>query len=416
MSQLLVTHIGELVSLAPLAKEQRCTQIVEQDLGVLSNAWLAIEDGKVLKLGSGPIPEELQGYPKLNAGGGLVLPGLVDCHTHPIFGGDRSHEFAARLSGKTYQDIAAEGGGIQSTIRHSRTASDTELDEGCRRNLKRFLEHGVTTVECKSGYGQSPQEEIRMLRILKKLAEEGPQTLSITYLGLHAKAYDYQDKTHFIEEMTAALKTIQADNLAEWVDAFVERGYFEVEDCERFFSEAQRLGFKIRIHADEFADSRAAGAAAQWQAYSADHLEEASVEGIKAMADSGVVAVLLPGTSIYSKIKFAQAQGFLDQNCAVALATDFNPGSCQIDNLPLIASLGALHCGLSCAQAIAAVSFVAAKSLGLSECKGALAPGYDGDFIIHPLQSKEQWIADFGRHKPSHVFLNGAPAISENPS
>ena len=406
-NKLIVRNIGALVTLAPLAKEKRCTSISTADLGSIKNAWLAIEDGLVKASGSNKVPHEYSQWNSVDAEGKLVLPGLVDCHTHPIFGGDRSAEFAKRLDGSSYQEIAAAGGGIKSTIAHTRQESDELLMQKLDSQLNRFLDYGVCTVECKSGYGQSPEEELRMLKLLQKAKSIHPMKLSITYLGLHAMPAEYKSQESFVDDMSKILDQISQDKLADWVDAFVEKGYFEPADCESYIEKAKSLGLGIRIHADEFADSAAADAAARWGAASADHLEEASQEGIKSMAAKGVVAVLLPGTSVYSKIKFAQAKPFIEQDCAVALATDYNPGSCQIDNLPMIASLGALHCGLSSSQAIAAVSYVPAKSLNLADSKGHLSVGAEGDFLIHELDSKEKWIADFGRHKPISVFIAG---------
>lgn len=407
MADLVIKNIGELVSLAPLANEKRSTDITSSDLGLIQNAWLAIKDGKVAAYGSSKVDEAYAMLPSVDAEGGLVLPGLVDCHTHPIFGGDRSNEFAQRLDGFSYQEIAAKGGGIKSSIKHTRSESDESLSHKLLKQLDRFLTFGVTSVECKSGYGQSPEEELRILRLIKKSKDHTKQFLSSTYLGLHARPADCPSQEEFISKMTETLDHVAQEELADWVDAFVEKNYFEPHECEQYFQKAKSLGLGVRIHADEFADSGAAAASAKWGAASADHLEEASAEGIQAMAEQGVVAVLLPGTSIYSKIKFAQAKPFLDKSCAVALATDYNPGSCQIDNLPMIASLGALHCGLTSSQAVAAVTYVAAKSMGIESRKGHLAVGADADFLIHPAGTKDAWLSDFGRHLPSSVFIGG---------
>ena len=406
-NNILVHNIGELVTLSPLAEVKKTTHVRLEDLGCLENSWLAVQNGQVLDFGIGEPPSDFEKFQKVDAGGKLVLPGLVDCHTHPIFGGNRSDEFSQRLDGKSYQEIAAAGGGIKSTIQHTRATENHELSRRTRNQLDRFASYGVTTVECKSGYGQSATEELRMLRILKDVKASSPLTLTTTYLALHARPSEFPTNQEFSSEMITILQKVKEEGLADWVDGFVEKGYFEPEDCEEFFTKASQLGLGIRIHADEFADSGAASAAAQWGAASADHLEKASDAGIKAMSSKGVVAVLLPGTSVYSKIDYADARPFVESGCAVALATDYNPGSCQIDNLPLIATLGALHCNMTTAQAIAGVTFVAAKALGLENRKGSLAKGYDGDFLIHELESKEQWIADFGRHLPSQVFVRG---------
>ncbi|MFW7380476.1 MAG: imidazolonepropionase [Oligoflexus sp.] len=406
---LLIENIGELITMAPLAhKRLRRGSIEVDDLGIIHKAWLLLDQGKIQALGSGPTPVNLAAEQRIDAKSRLVSPGLVDCHTHPIFGGDRSDEFAMRLDGKSYQDIAAQGGGIRSTIAKTRAASDDELQQRCLQHCKNFLAHGVTTVEAKSGYGQSPAEELRLLRILNQLKSQTDQHLSVTCLALHARPKEYPDQTQFIQAMIdELLPTVAKEGLAEWVDAFVEDGYFSVEDCEAYMQAARRLGLKIRIHADEFKDSHAAAAAARWQAHSADHLEEATVEGLAAMSQQGSIAVLLPGTSLYTRLSFVQAKKMREQRCLMAIATDFNPGSCHIDNLPMLASVAAVHCGLTVAETIAAITFIPALALDLEQSKGALAPGWDADLIIHDLERKEQWLADFGRTPPSAVFIQG---------
>ncbi len=410
---LLIRNIGELVTMSGIVETGSYVNIEESHLGCLKDAWILLKDGKIKDYGNGPVPTTHASISSLDAEGGLVLPGLIDSHTHPLFAGDRSHEFAARVSGKTYQDIAAEGGGIRYTIATTRAASDDELLHRTQKHLQGFLQFGVTTLECKTGYGQSPQEEVRHLEIINQLQMISQQHLEITYLGLHATPRGITDKGSFVETMTAVLEEIKSRGLASWVDAFVENGYFSVGECQRYFLKAKELGFKIRIHADEFNDSGAATAAARWQAYSADHLEECSPKGRKALADAGVIATLLPGTSLYSKIKFAPGQEFVAAGIPIALATDFNPGSCTFASLPFIASLGALYCQINLPTTLAAVTAVAAKSLGLQDCKGALGKGFDGDLLIHPCGTKEAWLADFGQTKPSHVFIAGKQIIGK---
>lgn len=408
MAKVLLHNIGSLLTLDTLVREQRHTGIVQADLGLLKNAWLAVDQGKVLAFGEGEIPFAYQSFPRVDADQKMVTPGLVDAHTHPVFGGDRTHEFAARLDGKTYQDIAKAGGGIKYSIRRTREASSEDLLKRCLSLLKTFLRHGVTTVEAKTGYGQNAKEEIRCLEVLAAAAKAGPQTLSITCLGLHDLPAEFPDKATYIKHMTEELlPEVKKRNLAQWVDAFVENGYFSVEDVTPYFEKARSLGLAIRLHADEFAPSGAAEAAAEWGAASADHLQKASDEGIAALAKAGGVAVLLPATSFYTKIPYAEASRFRSRNCAIAVASDFNPGSCYLSNLPFASSLSALYCGLSPYEAFVAVTWNAAKALRLEGSKGALSVGHDADFIIHDLNSLEQWIADFGQTDPLQVYCSG---------
>ncbi len=408
MAELLIHSIGQLVSCEPLARTQRFTAVQRDDLGRIDAAWLALKDGKVKEFGGGAVPSHYRSWPQHDAKGSLVTPGLVDCHTHPIFGGDRTHEFAARLDGATYQEIAARGGGIKSTIAATRAASDADLEQSTAARLANFLSWGVTTVEVKSGYGQSLREELRLLRILNRLKEKGPQTLSVTCLALHDVPRDAPSSSAFIREMKDELLPVVAqEGLASWVDAFVENGYFSVEETRPLIEHARSLGLQIRLHADEFAESGAAEAAAAWGAVSADHLQKASDDGIRAMAAAGTVAVLLPGTSLYTRIPYTKAERFRASGCALAVASDFNPGSCFLPSLPMAAGLGALYGGLSLAEAFVAVSWNAARALRLERRKGALAVDYDADVLIHSCQTLEQWIADLGQTRPREVLIDG---------
>ncbi|WP_141731763.1 imidazolonepropionase [Oligoflexus tunisiensis] len=408
MAQLLIKNCGQLVTLAPLATEKRYIRITPDDLGVIAHGWLAIADGKIQDMGGGAIPERFERWPQLDARGALVTPGLIDCHTHPIFGGDRTHEFAMRLSGSTYQEIAARGGGIKYSIRSTRAADDHQLMQKCLSQLWVFLRNGVTTVEAKTGYGQSVAEELRLLRVLRQVGAASPQTVVVTCLALHDLPTDIPDKSSYVQAMRdELLPELARTGLADWVDAFVEDGYFSVADAESFAQKALSLGLKLRVHADEFNDSGAAFAAARWGAASADHVQAASDTGIRAMAEAGTVAVLLPGTSFYTKIAYAKASRYRDADCPIAVASDFNPGSCFIGNLPFAASLAALYCGMSAAEALVAVTWNAARALRLEEHKGAFMPGYDADVVVHGVNSVEQWIAHFGQTKPKEVVIGG---------
>jgi len=413
-NNLLLKNIGELITLHPLAEAKKLVDIHDDDLGRLKDAWLLVKNGKISNYGptSSGLPD-IEGKDCIDARGGLVLPGLVDAHTHPIFAGDRSKEFCRRLSGESYQSIGASGGGIKYTVSQTRTASEDDLSNFCSKTLNTFLTYGVTTVEAKSGYGLSTEQELKLLRCIKHASTKTPQKIVATCLALHAVMPEYESAESYIDEITnTLLPMVSSESLASFVDAFVEKGYFSPEQIETYVQKAKELGLKIRIHADEFADSGAATAAAKWGALSADHLECASDEGISDMAKSGVIAILLPGTSLYTKIPYAQAERFRDRKCAVALATDFNPGSCLVDNLPFIATIGALHCGLTAAEAIAAVTYVAAASLGLEDEKGALAKGMDADLCLYSeLQTLEQWIADLGRNPPNKVFIEGKSVL-----
>ena len=408
-----IQNIGQLVTMAPIV-EKKGAIVKEADLGVLRNSWLVLTDGKVREYGTGDVPshylhkKEVQTY---DAQEQLVLPGFVDSHTHPLFAGKRHHEFAQRLDGATYAEIASAGGGIQATVRATKQASDKELLHLVESRLAEFLRHGVTTVEVKSGYALELNEELRHLEILKLLQEKVPQTVRRTCLALHAIPVDKTEE-EFIQEMTEhLLPELVSRSLADYVDVFVEEGYFSGSRVIPFLKASVDAGLGIRLHVDEFTDSGGGALAASFNASSADHLQYCSEQSIAALAKAGTVATLLPGTSLYTGIPYANARKFLDQGCYVSLASDFNPGSCVIDNLPFIASLGALHCGLSAPQALTAITWHAAKSLDLDKSKGALAIGFDADLVFYEFENVNEWVADFGRRRPTQVWCGGEKVV-----
>jgi len=414
----LLTDINELYTLAPLAHEGRLTNVQMSDLGVHSNAYLAVEQGKVTAAGHGEVPLKYRDWKKVSAEGRLVLPGFVDSHTHPIFAGTRSNEFLMRMNGASYQDIADAGGGIKSSMTATRSASDEELERSTLDNLNTLLSFGVTTVECKTGYGLSPKEELRLLKILQRCKASVAQHLYITCLALHAKSPEF---TTFKEYATACstelLPIIKQEYLADAVDAFIEKGYFSIDDVRDFFLKAKSLGLAIRLHADEFTDAGAGAYAAEVGAVSADHLQFVSDLSVEAMANAGVIATILPGTSLYTKIPFTNGKRLIDAGVAVAVASDFNPGSCVINNLSLLATTAAIHCHLPPAAVLAGVTYVPAASLGLGRLKGALIEGFDADFTVWGHKTFAAWLADFGREKPRMVYIRGQKVhCSENPT
>jgi imidazolonepropionase len=409
LSKILFHNIKELVTMAPLAATGRVRRVTTADLGVLKDAWLATENGKILALGTGQPTSKVAHFHKIDVDGGTMMPGMVDAHSHPLYAGTRAHEFTQRLEGATYQEIAAQGGGIQSTVRATREASEAELVRLLLTRLEKTLRRGITTLEVKTGYGLSVAEELKLLRCFQTAKKIATQTLSITCLALHAKSPEHDTLAAYVEDcVTNLLPEIAKHKLADWVDAFIDHGYFSVADVEPYVAKAKELGLGIRIHADEFYDVGATAAAVKWGAASADHLQLASADSVAALAESGTVAVLLPGTSLYTKIPYVDGRRLYDAGVALAVATDFNPGSCQIDNLAMLAAVSSLHAGVPPAAAVAGVTYVAAHSLRLSESKGALIPGRDADLLIYELGGWQEWLGDFGRTPPREVWVHGA--------
>lgn len=410
MNSCLYRGIKQLVTLSPLAQRGYPAHVTEADLGILNDAWVLVENGKVAAVGAGTPPDATT---TINLGDALVLPGLVDAHTHPIFAGNRANEFAMRINGETYQSIAAQGGGIKATVKPTRAAPPEELQRRAKQNLQTFLEHGVTSVECKTGYGLSVDEELRQLRLLKELQHDSVQHLSITCLALHAWPLQGEDRENYIRNFcNVLLPKIAEEKLATAVDAFIEAGYFTANDVAPYFKTAQKLGLAIRMHVDEFTNVSGGELAATYGALSADHCECTTPEGARAMAEAKVTAVILPGTSLYSKIPYANAPMFRKAGTAMAIATDFNPGSCTLDNLPMIASLSALYCGTNLAETIAGVTYVPAYSLRIHAYKGHLSQGADADFCVYEsFSSVAEWLADFGKTKPKQVLIRGKQAI-----
>lgn len=408
--ELVLTGISELVTLAPLVAAGRYHSVTMDDLGVIRDAWLHIKDGKVAAFGQGPLPAALRTL-QLDLRGRLVLPGFVDCHTHPCFGGNRSAEFSQRLAGATYQDIARQGGGIKRTVSLTRATDEATLVAIAKKHFKIFLAHGTTTVEAKSGYGLSVAEELKILRAMAQAAQEVPIRASLTCLGMHALPPEISREDFIASCIDELLPAVAAEGICDWVDSFVEAGYFTAEDVIPYYAKAAELGLGARLHVDQFTNQNGGSLAARIGAVSCDHLEHTDQAGIAALAAAGTVAVLLPGTSLYCGIPYANAKPFLAGHVPVALATDFNPGSCRFHNPSFIATIGGIQCGLSLPQALAAITLVAARSLRLEHQKGALAVGHDADLVVWNHQTLEDWIADGGQSSPAEVFVAGGAVV-----
>ena len=326
-----------------------------------------------------------------------LIPGMVDCHNHLVFGGDRAEEFALRCAGATYQEIAAKGGGIATTVQATRAASPAHLEKLAVDRIKELASYGVRTVEVKSGYGLNPESEYKILEVVPKLKKRFPElTISTTFLGAHAFPKEISREEYLRQLVDEMLPEVARRKLAESCDVFIDEGYFTVEEGRRILTRAKKLGLLVKVHADELGDTGSAEFAAGIGATSADHLLKISDDGIRALAQSNTVAVLLPGTAFYLKAPHAPARKLIDAGAAVALATDFNPGTCVCLSLPAIMTLSALYLGMSRAEIFAAVTYNAAKALRLEERKGTLEAGMDADFAILPYPKFEGLYYRFG--------------------
>jgi len=308
--------------------------------------------------------------------------------------------FCQRLRGATYQEIAATGGGIHFSVTSTRSASEDDLFEVSMQRLNSFEKRGVTTVEIKSGYGLSMDSELKMLRVIKRLKTASRLKIFSTCLALHSVPKETNKEAYIKLCTESLLPRVAEEDLADFTDVFLEKGYFLESDVEGFMEKAQELGIEIKVHADEFEDSGGAKAAANWKAVSADHLQAASIDGLKKMARAGTIAVLLPGTSLYTKIPFASACKMREAGLTIAIGSDYNPGSCAIENLSFLASMGGIHCGLNPEEVFASVTVNAGMALGLKAASLQIAAGNQVDLCLWPFESWEQWVADAGQTLP----------------
>ena len=325
-------------------------------------------------------------YWHYNARGRCLLPGFVDSHTHFVFGGQRAEEFSWRLKGESYMSIMERGGGIASTVRATRALSYLQLRSKAEGFLKKMTAMGVTTVEGKSGYGLDRETELMQLKVMRSLNSDENRRIDIvsTFLGAHAIPTEYQGRSdEYIDFLIKTmLPEVRAADLAECCDIFCEQGVFSIEQSRRLLTAARQQGFQLKIHADEIVSLGGTELAAQLGALSADHLLQASDAGIHALAQAGVVATLLPLTAFALKEPYARGRAMIDAGCAVALATDLNPGSCFSGSIPLTFALACIHMGFSIEEAITALTLNGAAALGRADRIGSIEVGKQGDLVV----------------------------------
>jgi len=404
---LLVENIGQLLlpknTKKPLKGKEMSVLSVEE------NAAFAVKNGKIAWIGSSEMGEAIQAKERMDARQKVVSPGLVDPHTHLVFGGSRENELALKQKGVPYLEILAEGGGILSTVTATRQTSEEELIDRASLHVERMIAHGVTTLEAKSGYGLDRATELKQLQVTKKLAEKYPISIISTFLGPHAIPSTHKENPDsFLEEMTILLDEIKKDQLAEFVDIFCETGVFTIEQSRSFLLKAKEKGFGLKIHADEIDSLGGTELAASIGATSADHLVAASDVGIKSLSEQDTIAVLLPGTTFYlGKDQYAPARKMIDEGVAVALATDFNPGSCVTENLQLIMSLAALRLKMTAEEIWNAVTVNAAHAVGRGQEAGTLETGKDANFVIWDIPNYHYLPYHFGVNHVASVYCKG---------
>ena len=342
-----------------------------------------------------------------DAGGAVVLPGLIDCHTHAVYAGDRAHEHRLKLAGASYADIARAGGGILSTVRAVRAASESELIDAARPRLIALGAEGVTTLEIKSGYGLDLSTELKMLRVIRALAQQTPLRLVPTLLAAHAVPAESNRRDYMDLVLRELLPRVREEGLADCVDAFIETIAFDLEDARRLFVRARELGFKVRVHAEQLSASGAAALGAQYGALSCDHLEYLDARSARAMAEAGTVAVLLPGAYYFLRESQRPPVALLrEHGVAMAVASDLNPGSSPIVSLLTCLHMSVLMFGLTPEEALLGVTYNAARALGRDDL-GALLPGRRADLTVWEIPEPEFLAYQLGGIKPTAIFING---------
>ncbi|MEE4216538.1 MAG: imidazolonepropionase [Xanthomonadales bacterium] len=382
----------------------------QQDAGLVRNASLVFQDGMVRWSGpASELPAEFSSEASIDCGSRLVIPGLVDCHTHLCFGGWRGDEFELRLKGASYQEIAAAGGGIRSTVDATRAASAQELEQKAANALQGMLELGVTTVECKSGYGLDEVNEIKQLEVFQRLNQCQPVELVPTFLGAHIIPPEHSASRDLYINLlcNVLIPKVAAEGLAEFCDAFVEQGAYTVDEARKIFSVARRHGLQIKLHADQLSDSGGAALAAEFDAVSAEHLEYVNEEGIRLLAGSGTVAVSLPLASLYLGEAYVPARRMIDAGIRVAVATDFNPGSAPSYHLPLAMTLACLNQAMTPQEVLNGATTIAARAVARHDRIGSLLPGYQADIAIIDAPSLNQWLYHFTPNACTSVYKNG---------
>ncbi len=402
---------ARLLTLAPVRQEGPRVGPVASDLGVADDGWVAARDGVIVATGRGTSWERLEltaGAVLRQVAGRVVMPGFVDPHTHLCYAGERWDEFTTRKSGADYLAVLERGGGIHATVRATRDADDATLKALMRQRLAHAAALGTTTIEVKSGYGLEPDEELRQLRLIAALRDEAAIDVAPTYLAAHAlPARHIGDRKGFLDEIEQALEVVAAERLAEAVDAFIEKGVFEDDEVRPFFKKAQGLGLAVTAHVDQLNDVGGAAFAARMGARSADHVANASAEGLRALAKAGTVAVLLPGSAFFVGYTPPDARRFIAARVPLAIATDHNPGTSPLEGMPTAIAMATVLCGLTPQEAIVAATVNAAHALGRGARTGALVEGRRADIVVLETDDERDLAYRLGAPLVREVYASG---------
>lgn len=410
MSSLALLHASQLLTLRGPARPRPGQEMSE--LGIITDGGMLVRDGVIEEVASSQeieakLPNDAE---IIDARRRVVLPGLVDAHAHPVFAGNRVDEFEMRARGASYEEIAARGGGIRSTVRKTRAASEDQLFEEARKRVEWFLRCGTTTMEAKSGYGLSLDDELKILRVIRRLNETTAIEFVPTFLGAHAIPDEFRGRAEQYVDciVNQMLPEVVRQNLAESCDIFCERGYFDISASRRILRAAKAAGLRLRMHADQLTNSGGAALAAELGAVTADHLEQTDDAGIAAMEKAGVQPVLLPG-SVYSLglTRYPKARAMIDAGLAVVLATDFNPGSSPTPSISMVLSLACTQMKMTPAEAVTAATINAAYSLGRGDKIGSLAPGKLANFAIFDCEDYREIAYYFGLPQIDSVYVRG---------
>ncbi|HOO96871.1 MAG TPA: imidazolonepropionase [Caldisericia bacterium] len=402
-ADLILTNSPELVTVS--GKAPKIGKYLD-DIGIIFDGAFAVSDGRFIGVGTtSQILSDFESDNVVDAKGSSVLPGFVDPHTHVVFGGERSAEFAMRCEGKSYEQIMAAGGGIVSSVKMTREATDSELEESARTRLKRMVACGTTSVEIKSGYGLDTETEFRMLKVARKICAELGITCKTTFLGAHAIPKD-ANRADFIKLVKGEMLSV-CKPFADYIDVFCDQGVFTNEETKDIVEHAN---MPTRLHVDELADTGGAALAASLGARSADHLIRASDEGFEALAKSGTVCTFLPGTSFFLNKPYARARRAVELGCTIALATDRNPGSCTVESMQFVIGLACSKLNLTVYQAIAAATINAAYSLDLADEIGSIEVGKRADFIVLDSPSATIIPYELTQNHVSKVYIAGKEA------